>query len=52
MPGVNFALLMPSLTRSIAQNFDLSIHMINTAGNLNGQNIFLANGFARAKWSF
>ena len=52
MPGVDFGLLMPSITRSVAQNFDLSFHMINVAGRFNNETVFLGNGFARAKWSF
>ena len=52
MPGVDFGIFMPSINRSLAQNFDLSFHMINIGGRLNNQNTFLANGFVRMKWSF
>jgi hypothetical protein len=52
LPGTKFGLLMPSITRSVAQNFDLSFHMINVGGSMNNEPVFLANGFVRAKWSF
>lgn len=52
MPEVDFVLLMPSLTYSMAQNFDLSIHMINVAGIVDGDWLGLANGFVRANYSF
>lgn len=52
MPEVDFMLIMPSLTYSMAQNFDLSIHMINVAGVVDGDWIGLANGFVRANYSF
>jgi hypothetical protein len=52
MPGINYALLMPSISRSVAQNIDLSFHMINVSGFLEDELLFLSNGFVRAKWSF
>lgn len=52
MPGVNYTLLMPSISRSITQNTDLSFHMINVGGFMQDDLVFLANGFLRAKWSF
>ena len=52
MPGVNYALFMPSVSRSVAQNTDLSFHMITIGGFLKDDLLFSANGFIRAKWSF
>lgn len=52
MPGVNYVLLMPSITRSVAQNLDWSIHMINLGGVLNEDLLLSVNGFMRLKWSF
>lgn len=52
MPEVDFVLLMPSVTYSMAQNFDLSLHMINVTGIVNEEWLSLATGFVRMQYSF
>tara|TARA_B100000795_G_scaffold269153_1_gene257758 strand:- start:9206 stop:10366 length:1161 start_codon:yes stop_codon:yes gene_type:complete len=52
MPEVNMGLLMPSISYSIARNWDVSIFMINVAGVVGNDFIALANGFFRMKYSF
>jgi hypothetical protein len=43
---------MPSVSYSMAQNWDISVYMINVAGVMDGDAIALANGFFRMKYSF
>lgn len=52
MPEVKMGMLMPSVTYSMAQNWDVSLHMINVAGIVNKDFITLANAFFRMKYSF
>lgn len=52
MPEIKLGLLMPSISYSIAQNWDVSLFMINVAGVMNGDAIAFANGFFRMKYSF
>ena len=52
MPEVKMGLLMPSISYSIAQNWDVSLYMINVVGVMDGDAIALTNGFFRLKYSF
>ena len=52
MPEVKLGLLMPSISYSMAQNWDISLFMINVAGVMSGEPIAFANGFFRMKYSF
>ncbi len=52
MPEVKMGMVMPSITYSMAQNWDISLYMINIAGVIDGDAIAFANGFFRMKYSF
>lgn len=52
MPEVDFVLVMPSLNYSFAQNFDLSVHLINVTGVIDNSWSTVATGFIRAQCSF